>query len=259
MSVSRFLSLLFVLALAPLALYGHDGTGSGASRWATYEGDSHHLYALSLQPKEQLSYPRPSGYEVVVLFDTSASQTGWVRTEGLEVLAEFSTALPVGTKVGLIACDVEAVAMSQGMIAPTAADWDSAIEKLKKRTPLGTTDMGRALGTAAKLFSSQADSIQRTIVYIGDGINRQGYLTAQQHREMVESLISKRITVSSLLIGPVVDLPTMASFANQTGGVLFSRDAIEESTQMIGRNLGMSAVTPVGWVEKAELPGANRS
>ena len=172
MSVSRFLSLLF-LAAAPLTVCAGDiASGSGTSRWATFDDASHHLYALSLQPKEQLNYPRPSGYEVVVLFDTSASQTGWVRTEGIEVLNEFAASLPVGAKVGLVACDVEAVTMSTGLVASTDPAWESAVSKLKKRTPLGATDLAQALRTASKMFGSES-SVQRTIVYIGDGVNRQ--------------------------------------------------------------------------------------
>ncbi len=254
MSVSRFLSLL-LLAAAPLAVHAGDTTSSGASRWATFNDDTHHMYALSLQPKEQLNYPRPSSYEVVVVFDTSASQTGWVRTEGLEVLSEFASALPVGVKAGLIACDVDAVSMSNGLVAPTDPAWETALAKLKSRTPLGATDLGQAFRAASKMFGADK-SIQRTIVYIGDGINRQGFLTAKQQQEMVDSLIASRVTISTLLIGPSVDIPTLAPMVNQTGGVLFSRDAIQESTQSIGHNLASSVLTPVVWVEKAELPGA---
>lgn len=111
--------------------------------------------------------------------------------------------------------------MSTGLVAATNPAWDSAVSKLKKRTPLGATDLAQALRTASKMFGNEP-SVQRTIVYIGDGVNRQGFLTQPQQRELIGSLVNSRISISTFLIGPVVDVPTVASIVNQTGGVLYS-------------------------------------
>ena len=112
-----------------------------------------------------------------------------------------------------------------------------------------------ALRSATEQFSNSA-SVQRTIVYIGDGMNRIQFLSPEEHRQLINDLANLRITVSSFLIGPAVDVATMAILSNHTGGVLYAREAIQESTQLIGRNLGLSAALPVLWVERAQLPDA---
>ncbi|MEC8557651.1 MAG: hypothetical protein VXZ82_21830, partial [Planctomycetota bacterium] len=225
-----------------------------STRWATFEEEGNQFFALSVQADPTGNYPKASGVEVVVLMDTSATQTGPVRLESLEVLEELALSLPAGSKINLMACDVETVAMSSGFVSARNSQWQEAMAKLKKRIPLGTTNLGLAFETAAKQF--QSDSAQRTIVYIGDGVNRTNLLSSDEHRNLVKKLVEQRITVSSLAIGPAVDVANLASFANHTGGVLFSRNEIEESSQLIGRNLGLSCLMPVVWVEDAKLPKA---
>ncbi|HAC90169.1 MAG TPA: hypothetical protein DCF63_05975, partial [Planctomycetaceae bacterium] len=107
--------------------------------------------------------------------------------------------------------------------------------------------------TAAKLFSDSPNS-QRTIIYIGDGVNRCNFLSNQQHRQLIDDLVQQQITFSTFVIGPITDIGNLASIANHTGGILYARQAIQESTQVIGRNLGRSAAMPVVWVQEAQLP-----
>jgi hypothetical protein len=252
----KFVVGLLSLVITPVLLAveeAQSNPSSGESLWMTYQEEDQRLYAICLQPSERLDYPRPSGYEVVVLFDTSASQTGWVRREALEVLEEFSATLPVGTKMALIACDVESVHLTGDLVAPTDPEWAVAVSALRRRIPLGTTDLGGALRTAVDLFSD-GDGIQKTIVYIGDGVNRHQLTTEDQHRQLISDMVASRISISSLAIGPFVDVPTLAALANHTGGVLFSRQSIQESAQLIGRNLGISVATPVVWVDAIQLP-----
>ena len=119
MSFVKCRALVLALLLVPApAVYGQTSAAGKASRWATFHEGGEQLYALSLLADAGTNFPRPSGYEVVVLFDTSASQTGWVRQESLEVLAELAATLPVGSRVALMACDVEAVDLSAGLVAP---------------------------------------------------------------------------------------------------------------------------------------------
>ncbi len=252
MSFAKPLWFLIAIAFVPQLARGEGPQSSGSSRMATFRDAGHHYFALSLLPDAEADYPRPAAYEVVVVFDTSATQTGPVRLEALEVLEELAATLPAGASVGLLACDVETVVLSDGLVASSDPKWDTAVARLKKRIPLGATDLGTALRTAMAQFSSTA--AQRTIVYIGDGINRTNFLTSAEHRQLVDSLVDAQVTVSSLAIGPMVDMPSLAAFANQTGGVLLSRNAIQESTQAIGRTLGLSTAMPVMWVEEAVLP-----
>ncbi len=255
MSFAKPLSFLFAFAIAPvLALAGDDSPLSGPSRLATFEDAGHHYFALSVQPDEHAQLPQSTGYDVAVLFDTSASQTGLARIEGLEVLNELVATLPLGSRISLHACDMDTILLSDGLLSPTDPKWEVAMARLKKRVPLGATDLGKAFRTVAKHLGES--NSQRTIIYIGDGINRSHLLTSNEHRQLVGELVAAKITVSSLAIGPIVDVPNLASFANHTGGIVLSRAAIEDSTQAIGRSLGLSAAMPVVWIAQADLPSA---
>lgn len=198
--------------------------------------------------------PNASQVEVVVIVDTSASQTGPVRVESIEVLNELAANLPLNAKVSLLASDVQSVDLSGGLVAATDSKWESAVARLQKRIPLGTTDLTLALRTALSQFSQAA--AQRTIVYIGDGLNRSHLLTADEHRQLIDELVKRQVSVSSLAIGPVVDVANLAALANNTGGILLSREEIEESTQAIGRLLGSSVSLPVVWPTSVETPKA---
>ncbi len=115
--------------------------------------------------------------------------------------------------------------------------------------------MGAALRTALSQFSDKADA-QRTIVYVGDGINRKEYLNVEAQKALISELISKQVTVSSFVIGPIVDVPTLAALSNQTGGVLLSRSEVKASMQEVGATLAESVHVPVLWPTKVEKPAA---
>ena len=247
------LLLLALVAVAP-AVQAADISVSAESRCATFENAGKSYFALSVLPSESGNYPPATSLEVVVLFDTSASQTGEVRIEALEVLEELAATLPLGSSLSLMACDVRTVPMSDGFVSPADTDWEDAVGRLKQRAPLGTTNLGLALRTANKQFGSS--DAQRTIVYIGDGINRSNLLRPEQFQQLVRDLKSAKATVSSFITGPVVELSSLAALANQTGGILLSRNEINESMQAVGRSLGLSAAMPVMWVENATLPSA---
>ena len=142
----------------------------GASRLATFQDAGNHDFALSAEPDSQADYPRAASYEVAIVFDTSATQTGLVRIEALEVLDELAATLPAGTRVSLLACDVETVLLSDGLVATTDPKWETAV-RVSKHFCLGATDLGIALRTAAQqLKGSRAQP--HVSLYIGDGVNR---------------------------------------------------------------------------------------
>ena len=226
------------------------------SRWATFETGNNQYFAVSVQADPTGSYPRPEAYEIVVLMDTSATQTGPVRIESIEVLEELAASLPGNATVSLMACDVDTVDLSGGLVAASSDAWQTALARLQSRIPLGATDLSKAIRVASEQFQSPA--AQKTIVYIGDGVNRKHFLNTNEHRQLVERLVNNQITLSSLAIGPIVDVATLAAFANQTGGVLYSRSEIQETTQAIGHNLGQSCLMPVVWVADSQLPEALR-
>ncbi len=250
-----FTRTLLVLAFVtlPLAAISGQPPSKGASRWATFKNAAgENYFALSLQAAQDL--PSASQVEVVVIVDTSASQTGPVRLESIEVLNELAANLPLNAKVSLLASDVQSVDLSGGLVGATDSKWESAVARLQKRIPLGTTDLTLALRTALSQFSQA--SAQRTIVYIGDGFNRSHLLTADEHRQLIDELVKRQVSVTSLAIGPEVDVANLAALANNTGGILLSREEIEESTQAMGRRLGTSVSAPVVWPTSVETPKA---
>ena len=245
--------LLIALAMLTSASFASQPPAEGNSRWATFKNVAgENFFALSLQTTQDL--PSAAQVEVVVIVDTSASQTGTVRIESIEVLSELAANLPLNAKVSLVASDVQSVDLSGGLIGATDSKWESAVARLQKRIPLGTTDLTLALRTALAQFSQAA--AQRTIIYIGDGLNRSHLLTSDEHRQLIDDLVKRQVSVTSLAIGPVVDVANLAALANNTGGILLSRQEIEESTQAIGRLLGASVSLPVVWPNTVEAPKA---
>ncbi len=250
-----FVKHVFVLAalIAPSVAFADTPQVGGASRLATFEDAEGKYFALSVKADERASYPEAENYEVVVLFDTSASQSGQIRTDALEVLDELGQSFSTATSVSLIACDVETVPLTEGLVSVSDPAWETAVARLEKRVPLGTTNLSAALRTAAGQFT--AGDAQRTIVYIGDGVNRTNFLTSKAQRKLIDELVASRVSVSALAIGPFVDFPTLASLANHTGGIVLVDSQITESSQSIGRFLAHSTSVPVLWVEDAKLPG----
>ena len=244
---------LLVIAFAMLPLASFASQPPGNSRWATFKNVAgENYFALSLQAVQDL--PTAGQLEVVVIVDTSASQTGPVRLESIEVLNEIAANLSLNAKVSLLASDVQSVDLSGGLVAATDSKWESAVARLQKRIPLGTTDLTLALRTALSQFSESA--AQKTIIYIGDGLNRSHLLSADEHRKLIDDLVKRQVSVSSLAIGPVVDVANLAALANNTGGIFLAREEIEESTQAIGRLLGASVSLPVVWPTTVETPEA---
>ena len=113
------------LGVACLLMTGHavprveaaDPLGSN-TRLATYDtatGDT--FFALSLVP--QVEVPAVRACDVIVLFDTSASQTGAYRTESLEVLQAALGQLHEDSRVRLYAIDLLPMSMNDALVAAT--------------------------------------------------------------------------------------------------------------------------------------------
>ena len=253
--LAKQLCLLFSTLVVPmLGAVAAPPVGS-TSRWATYDASGTSYFAVSVQPDTASSVPLPARHEVVVMVDTSASQTGPVRVEGLEVVEELLSELPTNAAISLVACDVKAVPLTKGLVAVGSPELHTAFNQLKHRVPLGLTNLSVALRTGLSQFSEKSDA-QRTIVYIGDGINRKAYLNGDAQKALIGELVAKQVTVSSFVIGPFVDVPTLAALSNQTGGVLLSRNEVKASMQEVASVLAESVHTPVLWPTKVEKPAA---
>ncbi len=221
------------------------------ARWANYAatGDEA-FFALSLKADLGALVPSTTP-RLVVLVDTSASQTGESRIDSLAILKSLVEALPSDSEICIAACDVDTHDLSNGLQKPVADEIRSAIAKLESRLPLGTTDLEAALRFGGKLLQGKSDA---SIVYIGDGIARSHILNRDEFKGLVQSLVDNRVSVTSLGIGPMVNVEGLATLANHTGGMVLVRRNTQASTQQIGQALARAAAQPVFWVEEGALP-----
>ena len=149
------LALLPVAAVAMALAVTHGmcaETGSEAARLDSFtHADGANYFALTLAPGQGL--PAASGHDVVVLVDTSASQAGDYRTQGVAALKSLLAELPPEARVQLVAVDVNAVGMTSSFVAPQSQEMAGAVARLEGRVPLGATDMQKALTAAAARFA----------------------------------------------------------------------------------------------------------
>ena len=109
-------------------------------RLDTYQGaDNDGYFALSVVPPRTVAHQ--GGCEIVVLVDTSASQTSVVREKALAAFGALLAGLERNDRVQLMAADLDAVPLTAGFVAATSDEMSQAIAALKRRVPLGATDM----------------------------------------------------------------------------------------------------------------------
>ena len=166
------------------------------------------------------SLPGAARHDVVVLFDTSASQTSVYRETAVAALDALLAGLDDADRVKLVAVDLMSPELSEGFVAPRGEAAQMARKKLMDRAPLGATDMEFALRAAVDSFDSASDAA-RMVVYIGDGVSTTNLLEGEKLRGVIDALVAARIPVSSYAVGPRTDAMLLAVVANQTGGNLY--------------------------------------
>ncbi|MCH7728838.1 MAG: hypothetical protein IH991_20485, partial [Planctomycetes bacterium] len=204
-------AILLALSFLPAPLFG-----SPQGRIAIYQSAiGQTSFALSLTPGNEVTSAQ--SVQVVVLFDTSASQTGLYRTDALAALETFLGSLTPVDRVRLVAVDLEPVELTNGFVAPNGRAIDAAVSKLKFRAPLGATDMGKLLKFAAGCFVGPTRS-PRCAVYIGDGLSKANYLDKSEFAGLMKQMVERRVAFSSYVIGPLRDIHLVAAIVNNTGG-----------------------------------------
>ncbi|NQT37970.1 MAG: hypothetical protein HQ581_10800 [Planctomycetes bacterium] len=163
--------------------------------------------------------------DIVVMFDTSASQSKGYRTTAMAALKRFLGGLDAQDRVKLMAIDVNAVPLTEAFVAPAGPQMAGALEKLNMRVPLGSTDMQKALQSAAGSFD-QSGTNPRAAIYIGDGMSRAKLLSPQQFGELADLLADAKVPVSSFRIGPGTDSRLLGALAYQTGGIVIDDQSV---------------------------------
>ncbi len=218
--------------------------------YATADGTAY--FALNLVPNVPVADAGPR--DVVILFDTSASQTGLIRQKAIESLEALVADLRSDDRVLLLAVDLEAVPMSRGWMAAGGPEIKGAFAALAARVPLGATDMQAALGAALASFDAGSKA-PRVVAYIGDGLSSANFMALDDYRKLVDALVARRVSVSSYAIGPRLDSQLLASLANQTGGMLVIDDDSIDPKQAAGF-LAKSVRAGVLWPTKVTWPDA---
>jgi hypothetical protein len=67
-------------------------------------------------------------------------------------------------------------------------------------------------------------------------------------------LVESKTSVTSMAIGPVLDIEGLATLANHTGGQIYVHSNMRGSQQQIGLELATTALAPVLWIDSVNLP-----
>jgi len=204
--------------------------------------DGTKYFGLCLRPQVQAE--PTGGRSIAILFDTSAGQVGDFRAKALEVLEQILQKLGPEDQVELIGVDVNAIPLTEGFVAAQSDAMKQAVAKLRQRTPLGATDMEKALLTAAEQFQSQKGKL-RSVIYLGKGTSKAKLLDAASFADLLKQLKDGRISVHSYAIGPGPDLRLLGALAAQTGGNLTEDSPAEAGA--IADQLVSGVQGPVFW------------
>ncbi|MHC4875209.1 MAG: VWA domain-containing protein [Planctomycetota bacterium] len=242
---SRFTRLaMFGLSLA-VALSQQSGVSAAegpSARVLQYRSESgESVHAILLRAPEAASQSRLQKH--VVLFDTSASQTGEHRQQALAVLNSFLTSLPEAAQVRLLAIDVAPNELTSEFVGVHSDAARQAVAKLERRAPLGATDLGQALNTAASLAADQDASI----VYFGDGVSGLRIISQDDLQKLVARLREAQTPVNSVAIGPRRDLQLLGILSHCTGGRVMVDDS-DVTADVAGRELAELAQVAPQWL-----------
>jgi hypothetical protein len=189
--------------------------------------------------------------QVLVLVDTSASQTGDFRRGALDAIAGLLESARPEDRFAIATVDVNFTPLAKDFQPARSPGVTQATRALDARTPLGATDLVAALTAAADFFGDTAANRPRAIVYVGDGPGLTG-IDPAEFTQAIDALRAKRIAVSSLGIGPQINWPCLAAVANGTGGMLIipqEKDAAKEA----GAKIGAAAVKAVAWPDEVAV------
>ena len=239
-----------IISIASGSTLDEFGTESG--RLATFDNATGETaFAMSLSP--ELDAIQDASSDIVIYVDTSASQTGLYRKDSLITLRRLLNKLNIEDRVRLFAVDIEPVELTKGFVDPSSNEMKVALDQLRKRVPLGSTDMPKMMDHASSQFETVAGR-NRNAVYIGDGVSRGRFLRSPEFTKLTGQLVENRIAFSSFAIGPERDIEALSVIANQTGGNIFIDTDDERSVSNGAKGLASTIHSAVFWPTRFELP-----
>ncbi|HEX7446167.1 MAG TPA: VWA domain-containing protein [Pirellulales bacterium] len=217
--------------------------------------DGEGYFALKLAPR--IAQPPRAPHDLVVLFDTSASQVGAYRTKALGALRTMLNSLDANDRVALMAVDLDAIRLTPSLVPVASEPMKKALADLERRVPLGSTDMHRALEAAVDAYTDDRGGRARSVVYIGDGMSIADIVAAGELKEVLNRLVGGQISVSSYAVGPRIDQVLLGALANHTGGMVLWDDQ-NMNERAAGGSLAEVARGVVVWPTDAKLPDVLR-
>lgn len=254
-AVTNVRVLLFGALLSGMIFSAANATGqpvtkedSGETRMVTFDSASGTNFALSVQSEFENQLQRAT--DLVIYVDTSASQTGVFREDSIVALEKLLDSLNADDRVTIMAVDLDPVPLTDKFVRPDSQSAKLAIERLRARAPLGSTDMKLMLKEAPDQFES-AVVRNRNVVYIGDGISRAGIVHTEALDGIIRRLVRNQISVSSFAIGPDRNMELLAILANHTGGNLVIDSDLKNSAESAATSLAETVHGSVFWPQEA--------
>ncbi|HVW02415.1 MAG TPA: VWA domain-containing protein, partial [Planctomycetaceae bacterium] len=219
--------------------------------------DGETYFALGLKAPDTPATTTP--HDHIVLVDTSASQVGEHRLQALRVVKALLDSLPVNDRIALVAIDSKIQFLTSDLVAPNSAAANDAYKALRKRVPLGATDLAQALRAAIDKLPNERP---QSLIYIGDGMSTAQAIDAPVMQKLLGELRDQHTPVHAYALGPQTDLQLLGVLAEHTGGLLLVDESkpgkdrkLPEPTD-IAHRLADAAHVPVFYTSSVEVSPA---
>ena len=186
---------------------------------------------------------------ICILVDTSASQSGVLQQQSLEVVRGLLDNIRPHDRVLLAAADTTFVPLMTDFEKAHSSAVVNAQNSLADRLPLGNTNLLEVLHAA--LESLGTESGPAAILYIGDGPGLTGVLP-EDFALTTAALRDSRISFSAVTVGRKINWPCLASIAAATGGNVVQPGATLTASQA-GESLAPRMVAPILWPDDQTL------
>jgi hypothetical protein len=225
--------------------------GNETARLATFDNaQGETSFALSISP--QVDSRKQLASDIVIFVDTSASQTGVFKKDSIATLKHLMTGLTRDDRVKLVAMDIDPVDLTNGFVRVDSPEIANALAKLENRVALGSTDIGAMVDSTVNQFTNDSKR-NRNVIYIGDGVSRDGFLNNSQFVKAISAMTKNHISFSSYAIGPERNIELMAALANNTGGNLYIDSDDDAAMKNGAEGLAQTVHGSVFWPTKSQF------
>ncbi|MFP6701927.1 MAG: VWA domain-containing protein, partial [Planctomycetaceae bacterium] len=222
-------------------------------RYTAPDGETY--FALPLLAPESTGESRSvSGHDVVILIDTSASQTGSHRVQSLLALSGVLGSLESVDRVRLFAVDVQTTSLNSTFSAIDSDAVRDAVRRLRRRAPLGATRLVPALKAAASALTTNSAKRPGSVLYIGDGMSSAELVDVADMKTLLTRFRNRHVPIHSYGVGPRLDLQVLGVMAQQTGGTVLVDRGRKSDDAGIGRRITSSIHARVTYPSKVSAP-----